>query len=641
MAGVIAGGAVRLAIVPPAASSFVWIITTLTASAFFFKSVPAAELAAVGLVSLALFLTRHIRSYRQAQLDTFNAKTELAAQNETIGLLLNDYRDQSSDWLWETDDEGVIVKPSERFCESARIGRSRLEGIPLASLFTPEPIGLLERMEQRDMFRDIEVRLISDGMVLGWAMSGRPIYDAEHKFVGYRGVATDITDRIAATERLAYLAHHDSLTGLYNRDWLRSAAERALGELKNGGAVGLFLLDLDQFKSVNDSMGHPLGDELLAAVAARIQDVLGSQDLVARLGGDEFAVLHTDESDSWLPQEMSSTLLGAFRAPFRVADVELGIRTSIGVAHVNAHNAMGPDELIRSADLALYRAKAEGGGAMTFEPAMNARAQRRHELNQALRQAIERDQLSLCFQPIVDIETGRPVCFEALLRWSTPEFGAVSPTEFIAIAEETGQITTIGRWVLERAIGYAATWPDGTGVAVNLSAIQFRDQALPDLIRDVVRRHAFDLSRLELEITESTYLDAGDARQGALQALRNAGATISLDDFGTGYSSLSYLHNLPFNKLKIDKAFVRSSLVGADSHALLRSIIDIGHNFGMTVVAEGVEEPAQLEILRDHRCDQIQGYLISRPIPAEAVLAFLSGGSYGTDSEQVRDASAA
>jgi predicted signal transduction protein with EAL and GGDEF domain len=359
------------------------------------------------------------------------------------------------------------------------------------------------------------------------------------------------------------------------------------------------------------------------------------------LGGDEFGVLHVDESESWLPQEMSSTLLGAFRETFRVADVELGIRTSIGVAHVNAHNAMGPDELIRSADLALYRAKAEGGGAMTFDPAMNARAQRRHELNQALGQAIERDQLSLCFQPIVEIETGLPVCFEALLRWSTPEFGSVSPAEFIAIAEETGQITTIGRWVLERAIEYAATWPGGTGVAVNLSAIQFRDQALPDLIRDVVRRHGFDLSRLELEITESTYLDAGDARRSALQALRSAGATISLDDFGTGYSSLSYLHNLPFNKLKIDKAFVRSSLVGADSHALLRSIIDIGHNFGMTVVAEGVEEPAQLEILRNHRCDQIQGYLISRPIPAEAVSSFLSGGSPSIDFAPVRDANAA
>lgn len=634
MAGMTAGGAIRLAVTPLAGHLFVWTLATLSATALLVHAAPLAIAQATLLVVLSLFLSRHISQHARATMRNQRTHFELTEQNDTIKMLLNDLHDQSSDWLWETDSVGCVRHASLRFSQASGLRASQLDGRNFAGLFAAGAEQLRQCLADRSVFQNLRVGIQIKSERRCWRLTGRPLYDSEGLYLGFRGVAADVTEAVMASERLSYLAHHDSLTGLANRLRLREEVETAL---KNGApdeTVALFLLDLDEFKSVNDTMGHPVGDELLAKVGQRLDQRFGDQ-FVARLGGDEFAILHRSRRGGPAPEAVAESVLQLFSEPFLVAHLELAVSASVGVALLETASSNEIDGLLGDADLALYQAKEARAGFRIFRPAMKAAAQRRHALQQLLSRAVETRALSLRYQPIVNVQTGQTVAQEALLRWHTEEFGEIGPDEFIPIAEESGLMRPIGDWVLETAIAEASGWDRPIRLAVNLSPVQFRDSCLTAVITDAMKRFAFDPRRLELEITESSFLDANEMILTTLRQLKQIGVAIVLDDFGTGYSSLSYLRDLPFDKIKIDRSFTSSMAKDAPSRAIVEAVINLGKALGMAIVAEGVEHPAQAELLRSLGCSEMQGYLISPPMAAPAAGAIVARAAWDTTRASV------
>ncbi|HEY7384909.1 MAG TPA: EAL domain-containing protein [Beijerinckiaceae bacterium] len=437
----------------------------------------------------------------------------------------------------------------------------------------------------------------------------------------------EITERERSQATIQFLAHHDSLTGLANRALFRSHLEEALARARRSGEnLAVHFLDLDGFKTINDTLGHSVGDQLLKCIADRLQSTIRDTDKVARLGGDEFAILQLAADLPSGAAVLAGRLIEAVKAPCVIGGHQLLVGTSIGIAVLRSDSLhFDPDQMLKSADLAMYRAKAEGRGTFRFfEPDMDARVRARRLLELELRTALARDEFQIHYQPLLNLQSDRITAFEALLRWPHPQRGLVPPGEFIPLAEETGLMVQLGDWVLHKACVDAAGWPDDIGVAVNLSPVQFRNS---DLVRSVA--HALEISglrptRLELEITESVLLDKTDANLAALHRLRDLGVRISLDDFGTGYSSLSYLRNFQFDKIKIDQSFVSLMSREAQSQAIVSAIAGLGESFGIATTAEGVETADQLEKLRAEGCTEAQGYLISRPVPAENVAELLT-----------------
>jgi diguanylate cyclase (GGDEF)-like protein len=430
---------------------------------------------------------------------------------------------------------------------------------------------------------------------------------------------------IAARERrITELAFNDSLTGLPNRAFFRRHLELELSRSSGrAGKLGLLCVDLDNFKGVNDTLGHPVGDELLRAVADRLRgDVTDS--LVARLGGDEFTIVLSQCADHDSLAATAQRLIGVLSEPFRIGHHQLPVTASIGVA-VAPDDGDDADSLLKHADLALYQAKSDGGGTYRFfEDGMNARVQARHRLEADLRQAIEDGGFELYFQPLYELETNRISAFEALLRWNHKERGLVTPDEFIPLAEETGLIVPIGRWVIQEACRRAAGWPDDVRVAVNVSSVQFRKPELAGIILQSLAASALAPDRLEIEITESVFLETTEEILSVLHSLRSIGVRVALDDFGTGYSSLGYLQSFPFDKIKIDRAFTHQLFTRSGSSAIVRAITDLASALGMETTAEGVETEEQLAELRRQGCTSVQGYLFSRPVPALAVPGLLA-----------------
>ncbi|MDB5699471.1 MAG: diguanylate phosphodiesterase [Alphaproteobacteria bacterium] len=426
----------------------------------------------------------------------------------------------------------------------------------------------------------------------------------------------DITDRKEAAARIAHLAFHDALTGLPNRAVFASSLATIVDKAEaDAEPIAVLCIDLDGFKAVNDVYGHPAGDELLVAVAQRLRATAGDAGLVARLGGDEFAVIQIGGSQPGHAGALSERLLNALEQMFAIDGQEVRVSASIGVAVFPA-NARTPAELIKYADLALYRAKAEGRGIVRFyEAAMDQALRDRRQLETDLRQAIASDQLSVHYQPMVDLEQGSVLGFEALLRWHHPRLGEIGPATFIPLAEESGFIVELGAWVLRKACSEAAQWTPALKLSVNLSPVQFRQDDLAQEIEAILVETGLEPSRLDLEITEGLLIKEPDRAIAILQRLKALGVQISMDDFGTGYSSLSYFRTFPFDKVKIDQSFVRDMMINKQARAIVRSVIGLGRGLGMPVVAEGVETQEQLEALRLEGCDQAQGYLISRPNP--------------------------
>jgi diguanylate cyclase (GGDEF)-like protein/PAS domain S-box-containing protein len=433
----------------------------------------------------------------------------------------------------------------------------------------------------------------------------------------------DITERRRAEKQIAHMAHHDPLTDLPNRVLLRDRMAQALSGLARDEHLAVLYLDLDHFKGVNDSLGHQLGDELLQAVADRLRDCVRPSDTVARIGGDEFAIIQTGVSQVNDTAELARTVGEAVRAPYELSGHVVACDASIGVA-MAPDDGLEPEDLLKNADMALYRAKSDGRGTYRFfEPEMDARMKARRALEIDLRAALAGEQFELLYQPIVGIADGRITCCEALLRWHHPERGMIPPVEFIPIAEELGLIIPIGEWVIRQACADAARWPNDVKVAVNLSALQVMNQNMASVVVGALAYANLPARRLEIEITETVLMQNADDTLAALHRLRELGVSISMDDFGTGYSSLSYLHSFPFDKIKIDRCFISGLPDAEDSLAIVRAVTGLAKNLNMKTTAEGVETQEQLDALRLLDCTEMQGFLFSRPCRPEEVIKLM------------------
>ncbi len=453
------------------------------------------------------------------------------------------------------------------------------------------------------------------------ATDGRSIQIVNQPLADGGWVATleDITEQRRAEEKIAHLAHYDALTDLPNRVLFREKLEGMLKQLPNGTMLAVLYLDLDQFKDINDTLGHPAGDELLNVVAGRLRAVVRTGDLVARLGGDEFAIIQAAVTDTADVIELAERIRDAIRKPMMIDRHELAVDTSIGIA-LAPRDGAEPDKLLKHADLALYGVKADGRGAYRFfEAEMDERANARRTLETDLRHAIEHGQLELNYQPLVTIQDGSISGFEALLRWRHPSRGAISPAEFVPLAEESGLIHRIGEWVLRTACSQAVSWPAETRVSVNVSPVQFRNQGLALIVASALAESGLPARRLELEITEAVLMRDDEIALSILEQLQQLGVRIALDDFGTGYSSLSYLQRFPFDKIKIDRSFINDIAAPEGSLSIVQAIVALARARNMTTTAEGVETPAQLDVLRACGCTELQGYLVRPPQPATEI----------------------
>jgi len=432
----------------------------------------------------------------------------------------------------------------------------------------------------------------------------------------FNGLIETLVHKQELEVQLAHMAHHDSLTGLPNRALFHDRLQQEIMRARRGESFAVLCLDLDRFKSVNDTLGHPVGDRLLQAVADRMRDCGRETDIVARLGGDEFAIIQVAAPEPQGVIVLAERLLEAMAEPFDVAGHQVVIGTSIGIALVPS-DGLDTDQILRSADMALYRAKADGRGMFRFfEPEMDARMQVRRTLELDLRRALLKSEFELFYQPLVSLKTNQVSGFEALLRWNHPTQGIVHPSDFIPVAEETGLIVPLGEWAIRNACLEAVEWPNDIKVAVNLSPVQFKNKGLTSTVASALAHSGLSPRRLELEITESVLLLESHTTLSILHQLRELGVKISMDDFGTGYSSLSYLRSFPFDKIKIDQSFVRDLSERADSIAIIRAVSGLGRNLGMATTAEGVETVEQLAQLRLEGCSEVQGYLFSKPTQA-------------------------
>jgi diguanylate cyclase (GGDEF)-like protein/PAS domain S-box-containing protein len=438
------------------------------------------------------------------------------------------------------------------------------------------------------------------------------------------GVIEDVTERKLVEKRIAHMAHYDALTDLPNRFLLRERLEQELTYVRRGGQLAVLYLDLDHFKSVNDTLGHATGDELLKSAADRLRGCLRDADFIARLGGDEFAIIQTTLDQpadaAVLAQRLRDQII---RAPFELNSHQFVVDMSVGIA-LAPNDSTDVDQLMRSADMALYGAKSEGRGTYRFfEPEMDARMKRRRALELDLRKALVNGEFELYYHPIVSVQNNQISCCEALLRWHHPERGMILPAEFIPVAEETGLMVPIGEWVLRQACRDAAAWPTDIRVAVNVSPVQLRNETWSRTVVSALLASGLSPLRLELEITESVLMQNNEATLGTLHWFRQLGVRIAMDDFGTGYSSLSYLRSFPFDKIKIDRSFVDDHLNSADTLKIVQAIASLAGGLNMITTAEGVETERQLEIIRAAGCTEMQGYLFSPPRPAAEILRLI------------------
>jgi diguanylate cyclase (GGDEF)-like protein len=523
--------------------------------------------------------------------------------------------------------EAALSNMVQGLCLFDAEGRLAVANRRFAEMFGQPEIGT----DVCALFRDAAMSALRPGAGVASESSltvtlpdGRFIAVAHRAVQGGGWVTTyeDVTERVEAEARIAHLAKHDALTGLPNRLALREHMQRAL-PVNLGERLAVLCLDLDRFKVINDTLGHPVGDALLRAVSDRLTACVRKADVVVRQGGDEFAIVQRHRGGPEESIALATRIIAALSDPFQVEGHQVSIGTSVGIAFADEATA-STEDLIKSADLALYRAKSGGGsGFRVFEAGMDEEMRLRRHLEMELRTALARNELELFYQPLMNAENGRATGFEALLRWQHPERGMISPAVFIPLAEEIGLIKPIGAWVLRRACADAALWPDGVKVAVNLSPAQFRDSSLPGIVSAALEASGLAAERLELEITESLLLQDDQAVLGVLHDFRNLGTRIAMDDFGTGYSSLSYLRRFPFDKIKIDQSFIRGLAEQGDCAAIIRAVIGLGQSLGMAVNAEGVETEQQLAALKAQGCGEVQGYLFSVPRPATEVLSMM------------------
>jgi diguanylate cyclase (GGDEF)-like protein len=555
---------------------------------------------------------------REEELRLENMKFDAALQNMSQGLVL-------------FDKDNRLIVCNQKYAELYRLPPELIKpGITRDQILEHRiASGIIAPSNAARYWEDriIKTNAVTPSDTLLELSDGRSLLVAVRPLANGGWVTTheDITARRQAEAQIAHMAHHDALTNLPNRVLLRERLEEALRHIQHGGQLAVYYLDLDHFKSVNDTLGHGVGDELLKAAAIRLRGCIRETDTIARLGGDEFAIIQTGLEQLSDAAVLATRIRDAITPPYELDGHQVLVDVSVGIA-IAPNDGNDPDQLLKNADLALYRSKADGRGASRFfKPEMDEAVKARRALELDLRKAIINGEFELYYQPLVNLERQEISSCETLLRWRHPERGMVLPAEFIPVMEDTGLINQVGEWVLRQACLEAANWQDDIAVAVNLSPVQFKSPHLARLIVGALAESGLPARRLEVEITESALLQHNEITLATLHQLHNLGVLIALDDFGTSYSSLSYLRSFPFDKIKIDRSFINDLTDNPDSHAIVQTIAELASRLNMVSTAEGVETQEQLEKIRALGCTEMQGYLFSRPLPAkEVVLLFPS-----------------
>ncbi len=562
-------------------------------------------------LGVAIFGVLAVARWAFTQLKT---NADMGSQSESSALLLQEYEQRGVGWLWQVDSENRVTYISSRMVALLNRPASQLLGHSLPSLLGGSG-ELGSKLLAKEPFASLEMELETPRGPRWISIAGDPIIDTAGRFEGFRGVGSDITEIRQTQERLTHLANIDVLSGLPNRGRVRQLLGEALREgTSEGFACAILFLDLDGFKPVNDTFGHPKGDAVLRVVAKRLIQEVGAAGHVGRMGGDEFAVVVPDAQSRAKVEQLAQRIIDSIKEPYEIDGTSIRIGVSIGCAFGPVDGAT-VDDLILKADLALYEAKGAGRGiARYFSSELQSEKDDRMRLETDLRSALAANQFHLVFQPLVAARTQKLTGFEALIRWNHPDRGLVPPNVFIPVAEDIGIMPEIGQWVIDEACRAAASWPDTVTVALNVSPKQIVLPNLPNLVSEALARQRVQGNRIELEVTEGVFLGDNRATLDVLKRLRALGVGIALDDFGTGYSSIGYLNKAIFHKLKIDGSFVREAGTRPENVAIIQSIVQLAKSFRMSVTAEGVETAEDFERMRELGCDTIQGYLFGKPL---------------------------
>ncbi|MES3152121.1 putative bifunctional diguanylate cyclase/phosphodiesterase [Sphingomonas faeni] len=594
--------------------------------------------AAFGILAFTVLLMVVCITRARALVMIRAAEIAIGERDETVSLLLREFEESGADWLWETDSARRIVRASARFAFACGLDPISIEGMPLLQVlagptwetgnFAAGLRTLAEKLKARESFRDLRLPVQIAGEDRWWEIAASPRFGDRGEFCGFRGVGSDVTEQRASADKINRMARFDTLTGLPNRLMVNETLVKTIAEGdKRGGRYAFMMLDLDRFKAVNDTLGHPIGDRLLGRVSERIDQLMGDKHMCGRLGGDEFAVIVRDASDSAAVERLAQRIIEALSRPYEIDAHTLHIGASIGLS-IGPRDGRTAETLVRSADLALYRAKDAGRGVFrTYEPELHVQAEERRVLEMALRTAIEKGEMHLEYQPVVDVGSGAVRGFEALLRWTNPELGSIPPSKFIPLAEETRLIAPIGAWVLRTACAEAVRWPSDMRIAVNVSADQLQNPSFVTTVTSALTNAGLSAERLELEVTESVFLHEGLGATKVLERLLDLGVRLSLDDFGTGYSSLGYLSRTRFSSIKIDRSFIRDAAKGLrEAVAIVRAVIALANNLDIATTAEGVETEAEHRMVQDFGCTMVQGFYFGRPLPVEEARALANRG---------------
>lgn len=632
-AGMLSTGAFVLSAVPMAGLMWIGVLGIAQLVTLLRPGVAIYGYAAILVAMYLVIQVLAVRWFARQANARIASEREAERQGHMVALLLRDFEEHSADVLWEIDRAGRFTHVSSKLARLLNESGTDVADEGLVDVLVRRCPGgdmaegikaLREKLAADKPFRDVLLSVQMGEGLRWWSVTAKPLVDENNHTMGWRGVISDVTQQRQAHQRLTYQAHFDALTGLVNREQLRKRLAQAVdmgGRSERRSA--LMCLDLDNFKSINDSLGHSVGDGVLKLVAQRLHSVMRRADLVARLGGDEFAVLLDDVRSEEEVIHLAERLLRVLNAPGEVNGRTVSVGASMGIAMIPEHGTT-IDEILGNADLALYAAKEAGRGRYeTFAAWLGERSRRQMSIEQELRVALTRHELYLEWQPIVDAHTWKVRGAEALLRWWHPTLGAISPVEFVPVAEKSGLIGEIGAWVLGEACRTAVQSMPGLCISVNVSPVQLMREGFLDDVAKALKESGLPPQRVEMEITESVFLDDATTALINLHGLKNLGVRIALDDFGTGYSAFQYLRRFPFDTLKIDRAFVRELMTHHDARVIVRTIVGLANTLGMTTVAEGVEEPAQLEVLRLAGCSEIQGYLVARPMAIERLLPML------------------
>ena len=590
------------------------------------------------IIACALFVVLTVAMIRLAGIDVRRAteRDAEAREGRLAAKMIAEYEGHGTGWFWEADRHGRLTYLSAKVAAELSAAHRNPVGRLLTDVFRMDSAApgtertLAFHLSSRTSFSDYTVCAAGDDAgepERWWSISGRPVVNELDRFQGFIGSGSDLTEKRRSDAEITRLALFDGLTGLANRQRMRASLDKTLQQQVGPyRPASLFLMDLDRFKAVNDTLGHQAGDALLKQVAQRLQRGVGDAGLVGRLGGDEFKVLLPGVDNRDTLATLARELIAALSQPYFIAGTSVTIGCSIGIAIAPEHGE-DAEELVRNADLALYAAKADGRGVHRFySEDMLAGARSRKALEDDIRIALNEGGFDLGYQPVVSTLTTQIVGYEALLRWEHPTRGRISPADFIPVAEECGLIDALGEWVLRTACDQAARWPRDVRIAVNVSPIQFANPAFPGLVTSALAHSGLAADRLELEITEGVFLDESVSSDAMFKALKGIGVRLALDDFGTGYSSLGYLRTAPFDKIKIDQSFVRGAAQpGSRNAAIIRAIVTLADTLGMETTAEGVEVQDEIELVRSLGCSHIQGYVYGSSVPAAEVLEQLGG----------------